>query len=75
MKNKLFIALNLVILTSFLTLQSQAQLLNKLKKKAENAVSKSPDKPADNTEQTAAAETPPSWGSLSWATTTPSTTQ
>ncbi len=54
MKNKLFIALNLVILTSFLTLQSQAQLLNKLKKKAENAVSKSPDKPADNTEQTAA---------------------
>ncbi|HRG81843.1 MAG TPA: hypothetical protein PLO99_04960, partial [Chitinophagaceae bacterium] len=51
MKNKLFINLTLVILTSLLTLNSQAQLLNKLKKKAENAVSKSPDKPAGNTDQ------------------------
>lgn len=57
MKSKITGVFILLILSSFLAEAVQAQVLNKIKRKVENATGKNSDKPADNKEEKGATET------------------
>ncbi|MBK8748853.1 MAG: hypothetical protein IPM04_13615 [Saprospiraceae bacterium] len=52
MKNIKFKPVILLLLFSILTLTIQAQILNKIKRKVENTVTKPSDKPTENKEPT-----------------------
>jgi len=57
MKSKTYRPVLVLLLFSVLSSTTQAQILNKLKRKVENAATKPSDKPAENKEQTGATET------------------